>query len=81
MSRATLYSLPFIRRGSEIELDPSGRAKVLKVATPPLREAVPRVVELRLNITEPVGVPPNCPDTVEVKITVWPTTEGLTEDR
>jgi hypothetical protein len=33
-----------------------------------------------LNVTMPVGVPPYCPETVAVNVTIWPMTEGLTDD-
>ena len=72
-----LVSPPYM---AVIVLDPSGREEVLKVAAPPLRVTVPRVTEFRLNVAEPVGIPPNCPDTLAVNVTVWPTTDGLTED-
>ena len=63
-----------------IVLDPTGRAEVLRMATPPLRGTVPKTVEFWWNITVPVGVPPNCPDTFAVKVTVWPMSDGVAEE-
>jgi hypothetical protein len=62
-----------------IVFDPSGRVEMLKVAMPPVSVAVPKVVPPCLNVTEPVGVP-NCPATLAVNVTVWHTTDGVTED-
>jgi len=63
-----------------IVFDPNGRVEVLKVATPLVNVAVSKVVPPFLNVTEPVGVPPNYPETLAFNVTVWPTTDGLTED-
>ena len=54
----------------------------VKVARPPLNVLVASELVPSLNVTVPVGVPPPCPatPTVAVKVTVWPNSEGLTED-
>lgn len=62
-----------------IELEPDGRADVAKVAIPPLRAAVPSVVEPFLNVIVPVGVP-LAAVTVAVKVTDCPTVEGFVEE-
>src|SRR4051812_42539006 len=64
---------------------PAVSVLVEKVATPPVRFTVPRVVVLPLmvsvNVTDPVGVAP--PDTVgrtvAVNVTDWFGADGLTE--
>jgi hypothetical protein len=54
-------------------------ADVVNVATPPLSAPTPSVVAPSRNVTVPVGVPA-VPVTVAVKVTDWPTKEGLSED-
>ena len=55
---------------------------MVKVAVPPLRVPVPRVVVPSLNVTGPEGVP--APGalavTVAVKVTDWPKTDGLADE-
>ena len=63
-----------------IVLEPTGRVEVPRVAMPPLRGTVPKTVEFCLNTTEPVGLPPNCPNTFAVKVTVWPMSDGVAEE-
>ena len=58
---------------------PIGKA-IAKLAEPPLREILPRLVLPSLNVTEPEGVPPYCPVTVAVKFTDCPTAEGFTDE-
>jgi hypothetical protein len=41
---------------------------------------MPRVVEASLKVTVPVGVPPYCPVTVEVKMTVCPYCDGFCDE-
>jgi len=48
----------------------------VKVAVPPLRLAVPRVVEPSRNVTFPVAVDGV---TTAVKVTVWPEADGFGE--
>jgi hypothetical protein len=38
------------------------------------------VVVPSLKVTAPVGVAPDCPDTVAVKATDWPKAEGLADE-
>ena len=40
----------------------------------------PRVVEPSLKVTVPVGVPPYCPVTVAVKVTVCPYCDGFCDE-
>jgi hypothetical protein len=58
------------------------RVEIVKVAWPPLREAVPRSMVPSLNVTLPVGVPVagGTGATVAVSVSAWPKTEGLGED-
>src|ERR1043166_1826924 len=65
-----------------MEWEPTEREAVARVAWPELRVAVPRVVAPSLSVTEPVGVPVAgaTADTVTVKNTVWPDTDGLSEE-
>jgi hypothetical protein len=51
-----------------------------RVVVPPLRVPEPINVEPSKNETVPVGVPPPPDDTVAVKMTFWPNTDGLTEE-
>jgi hypothetical protein len=66
-----------------MECDPKAREDVVKVAcapeVPELRVAVPRVVLPSLNVTVPVGVPPD-PLTVAVNVTDWPDDAGSAEE-
>src|SRR5688572_14756673 len=66
-----------------IDCVPLASAVVAQVATPePLSAAVPQpvmVVPLARKLTVPAGVP-ELPVTVAVKVTDWPTLEGLTDD-
>ena len=48
-----------------------------KVATPPERVPLPRVVEPSLKVTWPDAVEG---DTVAVKVTLWPKVDGFAED-
>ena len=52
------------------------------MALPPVSVLLPRVVEPSLKVTVPVGVPlPGAPaETVAVKVTDWPKTEGFADD-
>jgi len=59
---------------------PTGNVVVGKVATPPLRVAVPIVVLPFAKVTVPVGVGPVVADTVAVKVTDCPDVDGLTEE-
>jgi hypothetical protein len=55
---------------------PARSADVVAVAVPPVSVDVPRTVVPLVNVTVPVA-----PDvTVAVKVTDWPTVEGLTEE-
>jgi hypothetical protein len=59
---------------------PVVRADVLKVAAPlPLSVPVPRVVAPSLKVTVPVGVPA-LHATVAVKVTAWPTGDGVSDE-
>jgi hypothetical protein len=62
-----------------MECVPAVSAVVEKLATPPLRAVCPRTVTPSLNVTVLVGVPPAAADTAAVKVTFWPTAEGLGE--
>jgi hypothetical protein len=55
---------------------------MLKLAVPPLKVPVPSVIVPSLKITMPVGVPAPglVTNTVAVKVTDCPKTEGLTEE-
>jgi hypothetical protein len=61
---------------------PTARAEVVNVATPELRVPVPKVVTPSLKVTVPEGVPePGAAAlTVAVRVTVWPKTDGLTDE-
>ena len=50
---------------------------VLRTACPLFRGAEPSAVEPALKMTLPVGVPPNAPVTLLVKVTIWPTKDGF----
>ena len=56
---------------------PAARLDVVKAATPPLSDGVPRTVVPSVNVTMPVGFVPDCGVTVAVKITGCPVLEGL----
>ena len=63
--------------------EPIARALVVvKLALPPLRVAVPRLVVPSMKVTEPVGVPlPGALAlTVAVKVTDRPKSDGLAEE-
>src|SRR3954447_9444339 len=63
---------------------PAAAKLVVNVAEPPAPTAtVPRTTLPSLNVTLPVGVPPPgaTAATVAVKVTAWPVTAGLTDDR
>ena len=51
-----------------------------KTAEPPLSQTVPRVVLPLLKVTEPVAMPPYCPETVVVKVTFWARSEGFGDE-
>ena len=53
---------------------------VMRKACPLFRVAEPSEVEPALKMTLPVGQPPNAPVTVLVRVTFWPTKEGLGEE-
>jgi hypothetical protein len=59
--------------------DMTDSAEVVRVAVPPLKLPVPMAVAPSLNVTLPVGVPkPGLfTDTVAVKTTDWPNTDGF----
>jgi hypothetical protein len=62
---------------------PAPSVDVLKVATPPAPTVpVPSVVAPSMNVTEPDGLPaPGATgDTVAVKVTDWPNTDGLADE-
>ena len=62
---------------------PTDSPDVMKVALPPLRNAVPSVVVPSVNVTDaPPGVPaPGATTaTVAVMVTIWPKTDGLGAD-
>jgi hypothetical protein len=61
-----------------MECDPTERVEVVRVALPPLRFAVPSVVPLSENVTEPVGVLTE-EETVAVSVTVFCARTGLGE--
>lgn len=66
-----------------IELEPTARDEVVKVACPvPSRLEVPRVVVPLLNVTVPVGMPlPGAFAVTEaVKVTGWLNTEGFADE-
>jgi len=63
-----------------IDSVPDGSAAVVSTATLLLRDAVPRLVLPLLKVTVPVAVPPNCPETVAVKVTDCAVTEGLGDE-
>ena len=65
---------------ARIEWDPTVSQLVLKSATPPLRAFDPRVAPPSLNVTIPVGVPPNAELPVAVKVTHWPYTDRSGEE-
>ena len=58
---------------------PTDNDEVVKPAVPPLNVAVPKVVAESRNVTVPPGVPaPGAlADTVAVKVTDWPNTDGF----
>jgi hypothetical protein len=50
----------------------------MRLACPPLSPIVPSTTApFLVNVTVPVGVPPNCGVTLAVKVTDWPTSDGL----
>jgi hypothetical protein len=57
-----------------MEWVPGDRAEVENMALPPLREALPKVEPASKNVTVPVAAEG---ETVAVKVTLWPETEGL----
>src|SRR5216683_4694631 len=62
---------------------PPARVAILNVASPaPFNVADPIVAAPSLNVTVPVGVPPDPADgvTVAANVTVWPQIEGLSEE-
>ncbi len=61
-----------------MDLVPVDGKALLKVACPPPRGAAPRmVVPFCVNVTVPIGVPPNCGVTVAVNVTDCPIVEGF----
>ena len=61
---------------------PMANADVVNVATPPLSVPVPMGLPPSRNVTVPTGVPaPGATgETVAVKVTDWPKTEGLADE-
>jgi hypothetical protein len=53
---------------------------VVKPAEPLLKDILPKLVLPLLNATEPVAVPPNCPETVAVSVTDAPEAEGFSDE-
>ena len=55
---------------------------MVKVAAPPVSVSVARVVVPSLNVTVPAGVPSpgELAVTIAVKVTDWPTTDGLADE-
>jgi hypothetical protein len=62
---------------------PTARAEVVKVALPPESAPAPMETPLSVNVTVPVAVPPPglTALTVAVKVTDWPNTDGLADER
>src|ERR1019366_3141171 len=60
----------------------TAKADVLNVAIPLLNVPVPIGLPPSRNVTDPVGVPPPgaTGETVAVKVTDWPKTEGFTDE-
>ena len=59
---------------------PADSEEVVNVATPPLKlTGAPRLLTPSLNYTLPVGAPP-AELTVAVKVTAWPSKEGLSDE-
>lgn len=52
----------------------------LKVAVPFTNATVTGLFRLMVKVTAPVGIPPNCPVTTAVYVTIWPTVEGLSDE-
>jgi hypothetical protein len=65
---------------AEIESMSTGSTVAVNTAALPLRETVPSVVLPLLNRTVPVGVSPNCPETVAVKVTYCPASDGFCDE-
>ena len=63
-----------------IESVPAGSAEVMSVAEAALKLALPNVVPPLLKISEPVGVPPNCPETAAVRVTDCCEVEGFGDE-
>jgi hypothetical protein len=62
---------------------PTARVEVVNVAVPELTEPVPSVVAPSKNVTVPVStvaVDGEFAVTVPVKVTGWPTTDGLVDE-
>jgi hypothetical protein len=59
---------------------PRASEEVLKLALPPLTVTVRSVLVPSLKVTVPVGVPPNCPAMVAVKVTDCPAVEGFKDE-
>ena len=53
---------------------------MVNLAVPPLSVVVPRSVVPFRKLTFPVGVPPDDDETVAVKVTALPDTDGFTEE-
>ncbi len=62
-----------------IECVPTVRVEVTNVAFPLLSATAPKMVAPFLNVTVPVGVPPE-PDTVAVSVIEWPHCDGFAEE-
>jgi hypothetical protein len=59
---------------------PGGNWDVVSLVVPPLSVVVPRTIAPFRKLTFPVGVPPDDDETVAVKVTALPDTEGFTEE-
>jgi hypothetical protein len=58
---------------------PGARPDVVKLASPPARELVPRVAASSLKVTDPVGTPP-VEVVVAANVTDCPETEGFRDE-
>ncbi len=65
-----------------IEWVATPRLEVVRLALPLLKVTLPSELEPSLKVTVPVGVPlPGAPaETVAVKVTDWPKTDGFADD-
>ena len=63
-----------------MECAPTVRALVMKLAMPPLRVPVPRIVVPFLKVTDPTGTAPVGVVTLALNVTLAPNFEGFSED-